>query len=111
MPLHEDLARRVLEAQERAASLSAAAQRSCEFARAVPRARRGEGLLRQCAWCRRLNVGGRWLELESLAEGRYRISTALLKRSTSGICPDCFKEQSDEVDEARARRPAGRANG
>jgi len=45
-----------------------------------------EGLLRVCAWCRKVGHNGKWMTLERyLAEGLH-IGT------THGVCPDCRKK-------------------
>lgn len=101
MPLYEDLARRALAAQERAASLQVSASRSRELASLLRRAHKGEVMVRRCAWCSRLAVGGEWLHLEAIGEGQQRIATSLLERSTNGICPGCFQRVSDDAEASR----------
>src|SRR5579859_2934988 len=48
-----------------------------------------EGMLRICAWCRKVGHGQKWMRLEDyLSEGRH-IGT------THGVCPDCLKKMQD----------------
>jgi hypothetical protein len=103
MPQYEELARRALEAQQRAASLSADAARARELASQLRRAHKGEIVLRRCAWCGRLAVAGEWLHLEAIGEGQQRIATSLLERATSGICPECFARESEAAEAKRGR--------
>jgi len=59
-----------------------------------------KGLLRVCAWCRRIRYGEKWMSLEDyFAEGLH-IGT------THGICPDCRQKVEDDTKEFR-RRQAG----
>jgi hypothetical protein len=45
-----------------------------------------EGLLRICAWCRKVGHNGKWMTLEDyFAEG-------LLIGTTHGVCPECLKK-------------------
>ena len=53
--------------------------------------RRGEDLVRVCAWCKRVDLAGEWVEVEE-AIGRLRIFERHDIPSLShGICPDCFE--------------------
>ena len=107
MPLYEDLVRRALQAQERARSIHVDAQRTRELAVLLREAHAGERLLRHCAWCDRLEVGGEWLDLEAIGSGQVQIATALIHRSTHGICPDCLQRTLAEGEAERARRSRG----
>ncbi len=50
-----------------------------------------EGLLRICAWCRKVGHGEKWMRLEDyLAEG-FQIGT------THGVCPDCLKKMEEDT--------------
>ena len=93
--------RRALEAQERAAALGVDAQRMRELSSLPRRAHSGDVLLRHCAWCGRLEVGGEWLQLEALGERQRLITRALIEGSTHGICPECFSAVSAEADAGR----------
>jgi hypothetical protein len=106
VPLYEDLVRRALQARERAAALGIDARRTRELSSLMRKAHKGEVLLRHCAWCGRLEVGGEWLRLEALGEGQRSIISAVIERSSHGICPDCFAKVSWEADTARAGRRA-----
>lgn len=103
MPLYTDLARRALEAQQRAVSLGVSARRTCELASMLRRAHKGEIVLRCCAWCGRMALGDEWLHLEAIGEGQHRIAASLFERATSGICPECFDRESENAEASRAQ--------
>jgi hypothetical protein len=65
-------------------------------------ARWGGRLLLHCAWCQRLQVGQEWLQLDAIGSGQTRIAEELVRKSTHGICPECFDRVSREA-EARRR--------
>jgi hypothetical protein len=106
LPLYEDLVRRALAAQSRAASLGIDAKRARDFAQLLREAHAGKRLLRHCAWCDRLEVAGEWLQLDAIGHGQVQIATALLKRSSHGICPDCFPRVLEQSNAERAERAA-----
>ena len=54
-----------------------------------------------CAWCGRLEVGGRWVDALTALEGSGREP-----QLTHGICPTCFDEVSARADDERRRRGA-----
>ncbi len=59
--------------------------------RLVERLRYLEGMLRVCAWCRKVGHGERWMRLEDyLAEG-LQIGT------THGVCPECMKKIEEDT--------------
>jgi len=50
-----------------------------------------EGMLRICAWCRKIGYKNQWIALERyLAEG-FHVDT------THGICPDCWKKVEEDT--------------
>jgi hypothetical protein len=102
VPLYEDLVERTLAAQEQARSLTVDAGRVARLSQALREARAGGTLLLHCAWCGRLEVGDEWLRLEAIGTGQTRIAEQLVRRSTHGICPDCFERVSGEVEAHRA---------
>lgn len=52
-----------------------------------------EGLLRICAWCRKVGHGDRWMRLEDYFAEGFQIST------THGVCPDCLKKMEEDTRE------------
>ena len=101
MPAYEDLVARVLEAQERARSLTVDAARVSRLARILREAGAGGAMLVHCAWCQRLQVGDEWLGLTAIGSGQTRIAEQLVRRSTHGICPDCFERVSRDAEVSR----------
>ena len=101
MPLYEDLVARALAAQEQARSLTVEAARVSRLSQVLREARTGKTMLLHCAWCGRLEVGGEWLRLEAIGSGQTRITEDLVRRSTHGICPDCFVRVSRDVEAHR----------
>jgi len=56
-----------------------------------------EGMLRVCAWCRKVGHGKRWMRLEDYFAEDFQIGT------THGVCPECLKKL--EEDTRRFYRP------
>jgi len=50
-----------------------------------------EGLLRVCAWCRKVGHNGKWMLLEDYFAEGLRIGT------THGVCPDCLKKLEEDT--------------
>lgn len=50
-----------------------------------------EGMLRVCAWCRKIGQGDKWMRLENYFSEGFDIST------THGICPDCLKKAEEDT--------------
>lgn len=51
----------------------------------------GEKFLRMCAWCKKIDMSGSWLEIED-AIGQFRLFDRLaIPAITHGICDTCFK--------------------
>lgn len=52
-----------------------------------------EGLMRVCAWCRRVGHKGQWLKMERYFAEGFHIQT------THGMCPDCLKKIQEDTAE------------
>jgi hypothetical protein len=102
--LYEDLVTRAIGAQERARALSVDAARVSELARVLREVRAGGNLLLRCAWCGKLEIGDEWLFLEAIGSGQMRIAEELVRRSTHGICPECYERVSREAAAERTNR-------
>lgn len=102
MPEYEDLVARALSAQERARSFTVDAARVSSLARILREAGTGGTMLVHCAWCGRLQVGRGWLRLDAIGSGQTRIAKQLVRRSTHGICPDCFERVNRDAEANRA---------
>ncbi len=50
-----------------------------------------EEFLRICSWCRRVNEGDEWLELERYFKSKFAT------RTSHGMCPDCLKKKVEEL--------------
>ena len=50
-----------------------------------------EGMLRVCAWCRKVGHGERWMRLEEYFAEDFQICT------THGVCPDCLKKLEEDT--------------
>jgi len=106
MPLYEDLVRRTLAAREEARNVQRDSQRVRELAQLLRDANAGKVLLLHCAWCDKLEVGEEWLALEAVGKGSVQIAQSLIRKSSHGICPDCFERVSKDAEANRARREA-----
>ena len=50
-----------------------------------------EGMLRVCAWCRKVGHGERWMRLEEYFAEDFKIGT------THGVCPECLKKLEEDT--------------
>ncbi len=50
-----------------------------------------KGMLRVCAWCRKIGHGDRWISLEAYFAEDFNIGT------THGICPECRKKLEEDT--------------
>jgi hypothetical protein len=50
-----------------------------------------EGMLRVCAWCRKVGHGDRWMRLEEYFAEDFQIGT------THGVCPECLKALEEDT--------------
>jgi hypothetical protein len=50
-----------------------------------------EGMLRVCAWCRKVGHGERWMRLEEYFAEDFKIGT------THGVCPDCLERLEEDT--------------
>lgn len=51
-----------------------------------------------CAWCRKVNVGGVWAEVEEAVISLRLFEQPLLPQLTHGICPACHAEMMDVLN-------------
>jgi hypothetical protein len=65
--------------------------------RLVARLHHLEGLLRVCAWCRRVGHNGQWLKMEKYFAEGFHIQT------THGMCPDCLKKIQEDTAEFKRK--------
>ncbi len=47
-----------------------------------------EKFLKVCAWCKRVDAGGRWLPMERYFEAGFD------QKTTHGMCPDCYAKMA-----------------
>jgi hypothetical protein len=50
-----------------------------------------EGMLRVCAWCRKVGHGERWMRLEDYFAEDFKIGT------THGVCPECLQRLEEDT--------------
>lgn len=50
-----------------------------------------EGMLKICAWCRKVGHDDRWMRLEDYFAEDFHIGT------THGVCPECLKKLEDDT--------------
>ncbi len=58
-----------------------------------------EVLLRMCAWCGGVDVGGDWVELEEAARRLRLFERSCPPAVTHGICESCFKKMEQTLSE------------
>jgi hypothetical protein len=100
--LFEDLVRRTLAARGRAEAAQRDSRRVRKLAQLLREASAGRTLLLHCAWCGRLQVGEEWLELAADGEGSPEIASSLIRKSSHGICPDCFARVMADAEAERS---------
>jgi hypothetical protein len=54
-----------------------------------------KGLLRVCAWCRKICCHEKWMPLEQYFKQGFHVGT------THGMCPECLKKLEEETVELR----------
>jgi len=54
-----------------------------------------EAFMRVCAWCRRIDCKGQWMQLEEFMQQGFDTTT------THGICPECLQQQREAIDRAK----------
>lgn len=58
---------------------------------------RSEDLLRVCGWCKKVDVGGRWKEVEEAVPLLGLFEQTLLPHLTHGICEDCYHGMIESI--------------
>jgi hypothetical protein len=64
-----------------------------------------EGFLRLCAWCRRIELDGRWVPVEEFVAHRLDMATS------HGICPDCEVSMTVAEPPAQGLLPTSSSSG
>jgi hypothetical protein len=57
-----------------------------------------EKLLRVCGWCKKVDVGGRWVEIEDAMSELRLFDETLLPAVTHGMCGECYEHMQAEVN-------------
>lgn len=65
---------------------------------------RSEEFVRVCGWCKKVDVGGRWAEVEEAVARLGLFDRPLLPQVTHGICEDCYARMVETL-----RSPEGQA--
>ena len=55
-------------------------------------------LLRACGWCKKVDLGGRWAEVEQAVDVLGLFHHAALPQVTHGICDDCFASMTATIE-------------
>ena len=63
------------------------------------RATHGEEHLRMCGWCKSVDVGGRWCEVEEAVRAMGLFQREVMPAVTHGICPACYERVIALIDE------------
>jgi len=56
-----------------------------------------ENFLRMCAWCKKIDVAGSWLEIEESIRQMRLFDRPAIPAITHGICDGCFKMMATEL--------------
>jgi|SRR4051812_47309911 hypothetical protein len=56
-----------------------------------------EGLLRICAWCRKVGHAEKWMKVEDYFEKDFHIQT------THGMCPECLRKLKEDTAEFKRK--------
>lgn len=54
--------------------------------------------LRMCGWCKSVDIGDRWCEVEEAVAELRLFECESLPPTTHGMCPDCYERVSQEFD-------------
>ncbi len=57
----------------------------------APSALHSDELMRMCSWCKKVDVGGAWAEVEEAVARLRLFERALLPSITHGICDPCYE--------------------
>ncbi|HET7625441.1 MAG TPA: hypothetical protein VFM25_09260 [Verrucomicrobiae bacterium] len=66
--------------------------------RVLERVKYLEGFMKVCAWCRRIDSGGRWMPIEQFLEQSFDTPTS------HGICRDCLSREKAAAESAKKAR-------
>jgi hypothetical protein len=80
------------------AALLRQSELSSSLGKALAEVRTLRGLIRVCAWCRKVDTGADWQQLESYVRDHSHAEF------THGICPICLDAATAEIDPAATRR-------
>lgn len=61
-----------------------------------------EELLQVCGWCKKVEVGGRWAEVEEAVSLLGLFERLVLPRVTHGICEDCNSRMVATLNDSRS---------
>jgi hypothetical protein len=60
---------------------------------------RSDEILLQCGWCKKVNVGDEWLEVEAAVERLQLFSRPLLPELSHGICGSCKSQLMADLED------------
>lgn len=58
--------------------------------------------LHMCAWCKKVDIGQRWAEVEDAVAALRLFEQPLLPQLTHGICPACYRDMTSVLEEPQA---------
>lgn len=63
-------------------------------------------VVRQCAWCRRLELRGRWVRIPGLPLLQWRLLWPWIRiySARHGVCPACLARIDEQAQAARRRK-------
>ena len=64
--------------------------------------RRSEVMLNMCAWCKKIPIGDRWVEIEEAVAALQLFASAELPRVSHGICGACEQQMFGIISSERA---------
>lgn len=63
-----------------------------------PLGERSDAMLRSCGWCKRIDAGGSWVEVEEAVARLRLFERPVLPQVTHGICDECLARVTADLD-------------
>jgi hypothetical protein len=64
-----------------------------------PDVARSDEILRDCSWCNRIEIDGKWIEVEDAIESLKLFEQSYLPAMQHGVCEPCFAKMTETLAE------------